>query len=204
MLVWRQRIHAGDLFLDVGANVGAYSIWVGELGAEAIAVEPAEDTFVLLQDNIRLNKHNITAVRAAAGTSCGVIRFTEGRDCVNRIDPEGAVEVPVITIDSLVGDRTVAGMKIDVEGFEIDVLRGAELALSEHRIELIQLEWNATSESAVGTDRQPVAELLTSHGYRLYRSDCQGVLLPISDFGFGADVFAKPDANPVATVRSHD
>jgi hypothetical protein len=46
-------------------------------------------------------------------------------------------------------------MKIDVEGFEIDVLRGAARALADHRIGLIQIEWNQASTFAVGTDRRP-------------------------------------------------
>jgi len=196
MLVWRRHIQPGDLFVDVGANVGTYSIWAGELGAETIAIEPAVDTFELLQENIRLNRHNVTPLRAAAGSSAGVVRFTEGRDSVNRIDPEGTTEVPVVTVDSVVGERVVAGLKIDVEGFEIDVLRGAEKALAEHRIQLIQLEWNDTSESAVGSDRRPVADLLSSCGYGLYRPDVTGTLQPISDHGFGDDVFAKPEAAP--------
>ena len=40
MLVWRQVLRPGDLFIDVGANIGTYTIWAGELGAEVIALEP--------------------------------------------------------------------------------------------------------------------------------------------------------------------
>ena len=196
MLVWRRHIQPGDLFLDVGANVGTYSIWVGELGAEIIAIEPAEDTFSLLWDNIKLNQHNITPLQVAAGAQNGFLRFTVGRDCVNRIDPRGAAEIRVLTIDSIIGDRTASGMKVDVEGFEIDVLRGSARALSDHRIRLIQLEWNGTSKLAVGTDRRPVAELLTGYGYSLYRPADDGTLVPLSDQGVGPDVFAKPNPRP--------
>jgi len=97
-----------------------------------------------------------------------------------------------VTIDSIIKGRTVAGMKVDVEGFEIEVLRGCELALSEHRIKLIQLEWNAESWAAVGTDRQPVAQLLVRHGYSLWRVDREGTLVPLTDRSFGPDVFARP------------
>jgi FkbM family methyltransferase len=45
MQVWRQALRGGGLFLDVGANVGAYTIWAAECGAEVIALEPAADTF---------------------------------------------------------------------------------------------------------------------------------------------------------------
>ena len=180
MLIWRQVLRAGDLFLDVGANVGSYAIWAGEVGADVIALEPAADTFALLMENLALNEYQIKAVQAAAGAACGTARFTSGRDSVNRFDPGGPVGARVVTIDSIVGDRTVAGMKVDVEGFEIDVLRGSEWALSEHRLKLIQLEWNATSLAGVGADRRPVADLLARHGYSLYRPARDGTLVPIT------------------------
>ena len=197
MLAWRHLLHPGDLFVDVGANVGSYSIWAGELGAEVIALEPARDTFELLIENIALNGYKIQAVQAAAGATCGTARFTSGLDCVNRLDPDGIlaaqpVIVDVVTVDSLIGNRTVSGMKVNVEGFEIDVLRGCERALSEQRIRVIQLEWNATSLSAVGNDRRPVADLLRKYGYGLYRPTADGTLAPLSDVSFGRDVFAQP------------
>jgi hypothetical protein len=89
-------------------------------------------------------------------------------------------------------------MKVDVEGFEIEVLRGCARALAEHRIDLIQLEWNAMSEQALGTDRRPVADLLARHGYQLYRPGPDGQLAPAGDLGFGADVFARPAAAPAS------
>jgi FkbM family methyltransferase len=192
MRVWRRALRADSLFIDVGANVGTYTIWAAELGAEVISLEPAADTFALLLENVALNGYQVTTLQAAAGDRCGTARFTEGRDAGNRLDPAGPAETNMITIDSLIGARRVAGMKVDVEGFEIDVLRGAEAALAEHRIGLIQLEWNAASELALGTDRRPVAELLARHGYELYRPDLEGRLWPASDPGFGADVFACP------------
>jgi FkbM family methyltransferase len=192
MLVWRNYLRPGDLFVDVGANVGSYSIWTAELGAEVIALEPASDTFALLEENVALNHYPIKTIRAAAGANPGTARFTRGQDCVNRLDRDGAAEITVLTLDSIIGKRTVAGMKVDVEGFELDVLRGCEQALSEQRVKLIQLEWNATSMQAVGTDRQPVADFLAQHDYRLYRADPNGSLALLTDLRFGPDVFARP------------
>jgi FkbM family methyltransferase len=192
MLTWRNRLRPGDLFVDVGANVGSYAIWTAELGADVIALEPAEDTFALLEENVKLNGYPIRTIRAAAGATRGIARFTSGRDCVNRMDPEGVAEIAVLTIDSLIGNRTIAGMKVDVEGFEIDVLRGCERALSEHRVRLIQLEWNSTSLQAVGTDRRPIADLLAKYGYGLYCAAPDGSLACLTDLGFCPDVFACP------------
>jgi hypothetical protein len=86
----------------------------------------------------------------------------------------------MVTLDSLIGDRHVAGLKLDVEGFELIVLEGASEALSEHRIALVQLEWNDTSMDALGIDRQPVAELLARYGYGLLAPNADGNLVPVS------------------------
>jgi FkbM family methyltransferase len=192
MLVWRQVLRPGDLFIDIGANIGTYTIWAGELGAEVIALEPARDTFALLVENIALNGYPVKPIEAAAGSACEIARFTSGRDCANRLDPEGSVDTTVVTIDSVIGDGVAAGMKVDVEGFEIEVLQGCERALSEHRIKLLQLEWNSTSKTAVGTDRAPVADLLGKYEYSLWRPDAEGTLVPMTDISFGPDVFARP------------
>ena len=192
MAVWRQALRPGDLFVDVGANVGSYTIWASDLGAEVIALEPAEDAFALLLENIELNDCQVEAIQAAAGATCGSVRFTSGLDTVNRVVADGDAEATMVTIDSVIRDRTVAGMKIDVEGSEIEVLRGCERALSHKRIGLIQLEWNEMSRAAVGSDRRSVADLLIKHGYTLYRPDGHDTLMPLPDSGFGPDVFARP------------
>jgi Methyltransferase FkbM domain len=132
-------------------------------------------------------------VRAAAGDHCGSARFTAGLDAGNRLAADGPVVTDLVTVDSLIGDRRVTGMKVDVEGFEIDVLRGAARALADRRIGLIQIEWNHACTLAVGTDRRPIAELLTRYGYRLYRPDPSGHLIPVTAHDYGADVFARPD-----------
>ena len=90
----------------------------GRLGAEVVALEPAEDTFQLLLENIAINDHKVTAIRASAGSVCGMTRFTVGQDCVNRLDLRGSAGVPrtvqveMVTIDSIIGDRFVRGMKV--------------------------------------------------------------------------------------------
>jgi FkbM family methyltransferase len=202
MLVWQQFLRPGDLFVDVGANVGSYTIWAADLGAEIIALEPAEDTFALLQENIDLNGYAVKAIRAVAGSTCGNVRFTSGLDTVNRVAEGGDVEAAMVTIDSVIGDRTAAGMKIDVEGFEIEVLRGCMRALSDQRIKLIQVEWNEQSREGVETDRQPIADLLAECGYALYRPDEHGTLISVSNPGFGPDVFAQPAHNFAALGES--
>ena len=191
-MVWRKYLRRGDIFIDVGANAGSYTIWAAELGAEVIALEPVKDTYDLLVENLKLNGYEAKTIQAAVGASSGVVRFTSGQDDQNHIDSSGDIEVEMVTIDLIIGAAEIAGMKIDVEGFEIDVLRGCVRSLREQRIGLMELEWNSTSERAVGTNRGPVAELLNECGYGLYRPDSSGNLVPITDHDFGDDVFACP------------
>jgi FkbM family methyltransferase len=75
-----------------------------------------------------------------------------GRDTVNRLDPDGPVQTRLVTVDSLIGERHVVGMKVDVEGFEIDVLRGCTRALSERRIGLIQGRLTPATDPGFGAD----------------------------------------------------
>ena len=104
-------------------------------------------------------------------------------------------------MDNVLGDRTADGVKIDVEGAERLVLEGAQRCLAEHRIRMLQLEWNEMSQPMLGEDRAPVARLLLDHGYRLFRPDRAGDLESLDDNGFGPDVFALPDTPSGASHR---
>jgi FkbM family methyltransferase len=199
MLVWQRHLRAGDLFLDVGANVGTYTVLAADLGASVIAVEAAADAAALLRENVTLNGfEDVTVVEAAAGASVGRIRFTEGLDSLNHIDPTGAVEVDQVTLDSLIGDRRVAGLKVDVEGFELDIMKGATRALAEHRIDLMQLEWVTVVDWASvsldysGTSRKPLVDLLATYDYELLYVVDDGRLSRAQPFGELSDVFAAP------------
>jgi FkbM family methyltransferase len=201
MHAWKRALGPGSLFVDVGANVGLYTIWSIEAGAEVIAVEPSRIARQRLVSNLELNGYSAELVPAALGETEGTLRLTTELDNQNHLllsaDGEAveSEQVPVLTLDGLVGDRTVGGLKVDVEGAELLVLRGARRLLAEQRIKLIQLEWNESSLSLLEQDRTPIAELLSSNGYELFRADERGDLAPLSDFGFGDDVFAKPIAS---------
>ncbi|MGH7867607.1 MAG: FkbM family methyltransferase [Candidatus Dormibacteraceae bacterium] len=102
------------------------------------------------------------------------------------MEPLLKAKVPVVTLDSVVGDRVVAGIKIDVEGFELEVLQGLTSTLSDRRVHLLQLEWNAAA------DRSPVAALLSRFGYCLREPTYGGDLVEARSVGVGDDLFALP------------
>jgi FkbM family methyltransferase len=188
MIVWERRLRPGDLFIDVGANVGTYSVLCASVGAQVIAIEPAPDTAALLRENNELNGGTIEIIEAAVGSEAGTARFTMGQDTVNQLDTDGTEMVTVVTLDSLIGDRTVAGVKMDIEGGELDALSGATSALREHRIHLIQLE------RARAEDREPIARLLTDAGYEFFMPSENGDLIPTDSVTMDDDLFAAiPD-----------
>jgi FkbM family methyltransferase len=198
MQVWRRHLKPGDTFIDVGANIGVYTLWAAESGAEVIALEPNGPACERLRENVALNDYaNRTVISAAAGAAPGMTRMTDSLRAGNHLilDESGDVDVRVETIDEIVGLRQVAGMKVDVEGAERLVLQGAKRALEEGRIALLQLEWNRRSWHLLGEDRTPVANLLRGYGYGLFYPDELGSLHPVlePDWHPGArDVFAAP------------
>jgi FkbM family methyltransferase len=136
-------LRPGDLFADVGANVGSYSVLAGAaVGADVIAFEPGE-AFPWLVRNLQLNGlRKAQARRTAVGAASGTVAFTTGADTMNRIDPGGAVTVPVTTLDAACSERAPALIKIDVEGFEGDVLKGAVGILENPGTHAVIMELN--------------------------------------------------------------
>ena len=149
----------GDTVLDVGANVGQYCALLAEVvGPEGrvIAFEPAPRTFRILESVVGgLRLSNVEAFRLALADVDGTAQFADVLDddglpdsglahLVETTTP-GTVEVPVARLDSLCGttlrvDRCSL-LKIDTEGAELLVLRGASAFLEAHRpMILIELD----------------------------------------------------------------
>jgi FkbM family methyltransferase len=131
-------VAAGDTALDVGANVGAYSLllgqWVGPAG-RVFAFEPAPAIFRGLSRHITMNNLAgvVEPVMAAVGdrveTASLLVAGTHGESRLASPgdDPGSKVDVSMTTVDAFCAARALAPrfMKVDVEGFELPVLRGA-------------------------------------------------------------------------------
>lgn len=195
MAIWVEFLQKGDCFVDVGANIGLYSLLALELGCSVVAVEPAPDMAEAFRRNMRLN-----AVDAAAITLLEIAALDReeqvglvGADANRRAVQIGAGTVAAARLDSLVGERSVRGMKIDVEGYERQVIEGAAVLLGDACLELIQLEWNSSSEMNVGEGRGRVAGLLRRSGFELIRprTGMTSILYPRDSVPeYGTDVFA--------------
>ncbi len=121
-------LQSDDLFGDIGANVGSYTILASAVcGTHTIAVEPDPRSMNSLMRNIEINRLIccVETVQAALGASEGVARFTVGLDTMNHIAKgrdKAFQEVKLHTLDHIVGGRVPALIKMDVEGFEADVV----------------------------------------------------------------------------------
>jgi FkbM family methyltransferase len=140
-----RALRPGDVVWDVGANIGLYTLLAGQKvgpGGRVIAWEPNPVTFQLLEKHLEANglQERCRAIRGAIhdGGTAEVQFRLETQPTISRISlnaPEGAVEVvtvPARSLDAWCGelDRLPGVLKIDVEGAEVLVLRGAKRLLS--------------------------------------------------------------------------
>ena len=131
-------LRAGDLFADVGANIGSYTVLAsGVVGCSTVAFEPDPAAAAALERNITLNKivERVELRISAVGEQDGEARFSIGLDTQNHVvtgaDATGR-SVPMQTLDRALFDsgRIPILIKIDVEGYEAEVMRGARAVLT--------------------------------------------------------------------------
>jgi FkbM family methyltransferase len=145
-------LRPGDLFVDVGANVGSYTVLAsGACGARSLAFEPVPSTFSHLIDNIRLNNLDalVDARNVSLGRKQGFVDITTSLDAANHVvsasEPTAlSVRVPVVTLDSALGGRQPTVVKIDVEGFETEVLEGAAKTMESNSLVGLIVETNGS------------------------------------------------------------
>jgi len=163
-------IAPGAAVYDLGASVGIYSLLassrIGPSG-KVYAFEPQERNLGYLRRHLNLNHiSNCVILEAAVCNTEGTRRFSGAswEPPMGRLSPDGEVLVPSITLDNCIygekGLRPPNVLKIDVEGAEIEVLQGANQALSEFH-PTIFLEVHGTQQHA------ECRAFLVAKGYRI-------------------------------------
>jgi len=177
--VMARLVNPGNTVIDAGANIGYMTVLGGTLAGSTgrvISFEPHPDLFPILQKNAanaatRTSFAKAELHQAALGSQKGTAELVlpdemADNDGIARIAQGDAgsgktISVPVQTIDDVLGGDGAALLKIDVEGYELPVLKGARRALEERRITHILFE------DHVGKD-SPVVQYLRDVGCRLY------------------------------------
>lgn len=169
-------LRSSDMFVDVGANVGTYTVLAaGVIGCRCVAVEPAHSTYGELIDNLRLNhvQHLVDAHRVAAGDREGSICMTTGLGPMNRVvctNNGSSTVANVVTLrrlDDLLAGKPATIIKIDVEGFEPQVIAGALRTLRQSSVLAVLME--ANRRVGRDADRQSVSAQMADLGYRPFR-----------------------------------
>lgn len=154
-----KRLHSGVTFLDLGANIGVFTVHAAKRGANVIAIEPRRDNVQFLLENARQNEvsaelHPLGAsaeagyatLQLAENSNAGIRRLQEGL---------GTEIIPIQRIDTIVGNRRVDVLKIDIEGHEYKAMLGAHQLLSAHR--------PSSLPSILLNFREPVQEWMAAH-----------------------------------------
>ncbi|KTG21931.1 FkbM family methyltransferase [Haloferax profundi] len=171
----------GDVVVDVGANTGTYTLAAAAKApnVEVVAMEPNGDVAAQLRANVEVNgfEDRIDVLECGLGDSDGTSRFhVSSYDELGSFSPDHASawtarvvdteEVPMRRLDSLVADGEVPPpdhLKIDVEGFGLNVLSGSESVLEAHRPNV----YFEVHDTRGGHDESAAKELLRDHGYDL-------------------------------------
>jgi FkbM family methyltransferase len=153
-------LKSGDLFLDIGANVGTYTVLAsGVCKAKTWAFEPDPETAACLKRNIEINslQQLVTVHELALGATEREVAFTVGLDTVNRvaIGNQPCRLVHQRPIDSLISDVEPIFAKLDVEGYEEEIFRGGQALLGMGSLQAIEVE----------TVTPHVLEVLLLHGF---------------------------------------
>lgn len=157
-------LRPGDLFVDVGANIGFYTLLAANRGADVQAFEPTAEAADCCERSLALNNLRAIVHRVACGAEPGTVTFTTGRDIGNRITDGPGIDVPIVTLDQqLDGTQAVGAVfKVDAEGHDRDVLLGAMGAIDRLRPVILVEIW---------TGGQGPLALLGPKGYKPYAYD---------------------------------
>ncbi|MDP1588734.1 MAG: FkbM family methyltransferase, partial [Prosthecobacter sp.] len=164
-------LHEGDTFIDVGANIGIYTLPASSIvkHGQVVAVEPSAKNRGRLEENFLLN--GITSVRieaCALGENEGEMAFCDA-DALAHVELAGnGPKVPVRTLDSILPEGETTLLKVDVEGFELSVFKGAENAMRAGRLPVILFEMNRSHER-YGVTEADIFGFLRSRGYQIAR-----------------------------------
>lgn len=173
--VIEKYLKPGNIMIDVGAHIGSLSLIaankVGETG-KVLAFEPSPKFFAILQKNISLNNltERIKSYQVALGNSEGTVYLNEAvnDDTTNHIAKSGT-PVPSNTLDAYTQNLdAIHLLKIDVEGYEYEVLSGAQSTLKKTKVVYIEFITNVLAERQVPAES--VLQTLNAY-FTLYTED---------------------------------
>jgi len=173
-------LRPNDLFVDVGANIGSYTILAGAaVGANCISFEPSSEAWEWLCKNIKLNHVGslVEARQQAVGSAVGMLCLTTDEGPTNHIVSANSnressnshlCKVQATTLDQVLESRLPIMLKIDVEGFETEVVYGARRTLEKPNLRCVLMEL-AGYGKRYGFDENVLRQRMIGFGFHPYR-----------------------------------
>jgi len=219
---WRERqflnkyLKPGDIFIDIGANIGLFTLIasrrVGDKG-KVYSFEPCSKTFQRLVKNVELNRMlNVKCFQTALSDHHGQIQMNmslDGHDAWNSIAQPFAGRsfstemVMTVKWEDFVRENNLMGrvtlMKIDVEGWESHVLYGGYETFKRHDAPVLQVEFTDQASQSAGTSCQALYRQLEELGYQMFVYDEESNQIipdPLRD--------SYPDLNLLATKQPEE
>ena len=174
-----ENIKENDVFIDVGANMGFFSVIASKLvggRGRVFSIEANPSILEILKSNTP--NLNTIIINSAIGNRCGTTEFYVTDDTVNSgIAPSPFVKInqkitiPILTLDKLMDDETFPDqranfIKIDVQGDEVAVLEGAKSLIDRNDNLCILVEWAPGWMEMAGYDLNQLPDLIKSYGFK--------------------------------------
>jgi FkbM family methyltransferase len=166
-------LRPGDIFCDAGANIGSFTILASAvIKANTLSFEPVPVTFMHLKRNVTINhlESTVDLFNCGLGEEPGSLHFTKDLDTVNHVmsgDEKAAgqtIEVEIKTLDQALNGRVPVLIKMDVEGYELSVLKGAASTIKDLTLKAIIVELNGSCHR-YGVEEREIHQYLVSAGF---------------------------------------
>lgn len=164
---------------DIGANQGLYTLYFSRQSPDGrvYAFEPDPRLFAALEDNLQRNgARNVKLFNAAVASETATLTLRAGRfnRGDNRIVPNDMASPETVGVDAMPLDQAIAGgrldlLKVDVQGFEVQVLRGAERQIQANPNLVIFLEFWPHGLKTAGSAPQDLLDILLKAGFSVFR-----------------------------------
>lgn len=171
-----KKLSPGENFVDVGANIGLWTLvaahTVGKAG-KVISLEPNPSTFEKLASNVTLNcLDSVVELHKNAASNCHkrarfVCEPNHNLSSITTSNHANSIEIQTVTLDEILDLRPIAGIKLDTEGHELEAIDGLSNTIAKFRPWLI-VEFNSSHHDSATIRDWPVFKLLSSWGYRAY------------------------------------
>ncbi len=181
--VLKNVLKKGDVFIDVGANIGMMSVFASEVvgdSGKVIAFEPNPVTRTILTENIEKNGlSNVIVSEFAIGakeeTTVIYDRWDANRGCATLIKPDfetDSYDIKVTTLSGFLEDNTNPDMiKIDVEGYELEVLKGVVDLMQSENAPMLMVEYSDLRVNMVEGNTHEIYDYIkNSNDYKFYKN----------------------------------